>query len=507
LAELQTQPRQRHFEPAASDGAQAQQQGPVSEALLKWATCLLFGYFGLRLIFFALSVSSFVPPDEVTHAGLCKVFSRVFLLPRNTPESYQFGLVTNTPWLYYWTMGKLLHLNVAGLPELVFLRLLNIPLAFGTVWYVTRLLRLLTRDRTARLLLLALLTNTAMFSLLSASVSYDNLANLLAAMATYYALAFFRYRSASLLAASLICQLAGCLTKTTFLPLALVLELLLAGWALYRFRPLAAELRRYLASRTAWWQLPLIVLALSLNIQLYAGNYLHYRTLTPSMAEVVSPEDSMQYRIGARERIFNLYLSEKITYMEALAMTGGISHPGDKSDTFYLLMNYENLKANPSLWMSPVAYAKVWFESMVASIVGIKAHLPMFKDAAYLVPIYLLLGLSLAGALARWRPGEPGWLAAALAAIACFYAGILLFKINYSAYGYYGTVGIALQGRYLFPVLGPMYVLASLYLVRLFGAGRLQTALALCAAVIFIAYDFPWFLAHATPEWFSWLPR
>jgi len=35
----------------------------------------------------------------------------------------------------------------------------------------------------------------------------------------------------------------------------------------------------------------------------------------------------------------------------------------------------------------------------------------------------------------------------------------------------------------------------------------LMTALALCAAVIFIAYDFPWFLAHATPEWFSWLPR
>ena len=78
-----------------------------------------------------------------------------------------------------------------------------------------------------RLLLLVALTNTAMFSLLSASVSYDNLTNLLAAMAVYYLFAFFKNRSADQLAASILCQLAGSLTKMTFLPLVLALNLLL----------------------------------------------------------------------------------------------------------------------------------------------------------------------------------------------------------------------------------------------------------------------------------------
>jgi hypothetical protein len=51
-----------------------------------------------------------------------------------------------------------------------------------------------------------------------------------------------------------------------------------------------------------------------------------------------------------------VYLSGKISYMDALMLTGEIKHPGDKADTFYLLMNYENLKRNPQLWLGPVQY-------------------------------------------------------------------------------------------------------------------------------------------------------
>ena len=506
FADMRAQPGPNVLEQSAKEGDIAAED-PVSAAFLKWAAPLLLAYFVLRLVFFALSISSFVPPDEVTHAGLCRVFSRVFLLPVNAPGTFQFGLVTNTPWLYYWIMGKLLHLNFFGLPDLVWLRLLNIPLALGTVWYAGRLLRLLSGDRLARLLLLVVLTNTAMFSLLSASVSYDNLTNLLAVMAIYYTLAFFRDRSGSLLAASLLCQLAGCLTKNTFLPLALLLGLLLAGWGVLRYRPLLACLKGYLGSRKARWQLPLILFALALNVQLYAGNYLRYGALAPSMEQVLSPESAMQYRIAAREKIFGLYQTEAISYMEALQMAGEIPHPGDKADTFYMLMNYENLKADPSRWMGPAAYSKVWFESMVATIFGIKAHLPMYKGASYLAPIYLAMALSLAGLVLRWRPRESGWLPAYLAAIACLYAGFFLVKINYNAYTYYGTPGIALQGRYLFPVLAPVYVLGSLYLLRLFRAGTAKVALALAVALLFMAYDFPWFLAHATSEWYDWLPR
>ena len=492
-----------------STASQTETDGPVSATVAKRATVLLLAYFGMRLVFFALSISSFVPPDEVSHVGLCTIFSKVLLLPRNSPETWQFGLVTTIPWLYYWIMGKLLLLNIFGLPDLVFLRLLNVPLAFGTVWYALRLLRLLTDDRLTRLLFLVVLTNTAMFSLLSASVSYDNLTNLLAVMAIYYQSAFFKERSAGLLAASLLCQMAGSLTKTTFLPLVLALNLLLLIHEWKNLHALPASIGRCFrtSARRAGMAAMLLLVAAGLNLQLYAGNYLRYGTLNPSMAIVISPEAAMNYRLDARGMIFNRYKEGKISYLEALILTGEIKHPGDKADTFYLLMNYEKMKRNPQLWMGPLAYAEFWSKTMLATIFGIKAHLGMFKSPPYMVPVYVVMALAALGFIVRWRPRESGWLPLSLAAIAICYAGYLLYDVNYDTYLNYGEPSLTLYGRYLFPIIIPVYVLMCHYLLRLFRIGYIRSGLALAAALLFIIYDFPWFLAHATPEWFSWLPR
>jgi hypothetical protein len=106
----------RDFAIPANAQLDTSDEGFISVSFLKWATGLLLAYFGMRLVFFALDISSYIPPDEVTHAGISKVFSKVFLLPANSPETYEFGLVTNIPWLYYWFMGKLLHLNIFGCP-------------------------------------------------------------------------------------------------------------------------------------------------------------------------------------------------------------------------------------------------------------------------------------------------------------------------------------------------------------------------------------------------------
>ena len=480
----------------------------LSPKILIWAIGILLTYFGFRLLFLALNISSFVPPDEVTHAGLCKIYSSTLLLPDNSSRSYEFGLVTNSPWLYYWIMGKLLHLNFLGLSDLVFLRLLNIPLAFGTVFFVWKTLLLLSDDRLTQVLVVTLMTNIAMFSLLSASVSYDNLTNFLAIMAIYYLFAFFKNRSGELLAASFVCQLAGCLTKVTFLLLVLILGLLLLMFEFKNLRRFPATVTLYCqkANYRSWLSILTIFVAFGLNLHLYAGNYLHYGTINPGMAEVL-PNNVMQYRVGARDMIFRLYVNNKISYMEALQMTGGIAHPGDKSDMFFMLMNYENLKLNPRLWLGPLQYAKVWLENMVGTIFGIKGHLPMPKSGWETIPIYLVMALSLLGFIVRWRPGESGWLPLGLTVISLYYAGYLLYKINYVAYQYYGTPGITLQGRYLFPVIGPLCVLSALYLLRLLRADSARITLALTTAILFITYDFPWFLMHATPQWYEWMPR
>jgi hypothetical protein len=481
----------------------------VATTFLKWATRLLLAYFGVRMVFFALNISSFVPPDEVTHAGLCEIYSKVFLLPVNSPETFEFGLVTNTPWLYYWSMGKLLHLNFFGISDLVFLRLLNIPLAFGTVWYALRLLRLLTDNRLAQLLLIVVMTNTAMFSLLSASVSYDNLANLLAAMAIYYVFAYFRERSGGLLVASLLCQMAGSLTKITFLPLVLVLTVLLFIHEGKHLLTLPVEIRQFFRKLTlrSWLVILLFFVVAGLNLQLYAGNYLRFGAPNPGMADVLSPGAAMQYRLDARGMIFNQYKEGKISYMDALILTGEIKHPGDKADTFYLLMNYEKLKRNPQLWLSPLAYASFWFQTMVATIFGIKGHLGMFKPSLYLMPVYVVMALAFLGFIIRWRPRESGWSPLSLAVVAVSYAGVLVYEVNYDSYLNYGEPSLTVYGRYLFIVMAPVYVLLCHYLLRLFSADYIRCALALATALLFISYDFPWFFMHATPEWYEWMPR
>ncbi|MFA7402529.1 MAG: hypothetical protein WC007_00940 [Pelobacteraceae bacterium] len=480
----------------------------ISHTALTWATGLFLAYFGARLVFFALSISAFVPPDEATHAGLCKIFSKVFLFPVNSPTTYEFGLVTNTAWLYYWIMGKLLHLNIFGLSDLVFLRLLNIPFAFGTIWYSTRLLRLLTDNRLAQLLLVIVITNTSMFSLLSASVSYDNLANLLAAMAIYYEFAFFRQRSGTLLVTSLLCQAAGSLTKITFLPLILVLNLLLILNETKNLRRVPEEFRRQLRapSRRDRLTFLLLIVAVGLNLQLYAGNYLRYGALNPGMPQVVSPEVAMQSTLDARGMIFDQYKEGKISYMDALVLTGEIKHPGNKADTFYLLMNYEKLKRNPRLWLSPLRYANSWFQTMAASIFGIRAHLGMFKPPYYLLPVYAVMALALLGFIIRWRPGKEGWRPLSLAAVAALYTGILIYEVNYDAYLHYGEPSLTVYGRYLFIVMAPIYALLCHYLLRLFRPQFIRNTLALATALLFISYDFPWFLMHATTEWYTWLP-
>jgi hypothetical protein len=139
---------------------------------------------------------------------------------------------------------------------------------------------------------------------------------------------------------------------------------------------------------------------------------------------------------------------------------------------------------------------------MLTGIVGIRAHLQMYKLGAFLAPVYLVMGLAAFGFAVRWRPRNEGWTAPALMAIALFYAGFIMYRFNYQSYVVYGEPSLTVYGRYLFPVLVPLQTLLCHYLTALFRNRAVQCGLALATALLFIAYDFPWFLLHATPEWY-----
>jgi hypothetical protein len=130
----------------------------------------------------------------------------------------------------------------------------------------------------------------------------------------------------------------------------------------------------------------------------------------------------------------------------------------------------------------------------------------MFKPPFYLLPLYMLMALACTGFLVRFRPADSGWTSLLIAAVAAWYAGFLMYEVNYDTYLIYGEPSLTLYGRYLFLVISPVSVLFCHYLLRLFRPLYIRSALAVVTALLFIAYDFPWFLMHATPEWYSWLP-
>ncbi len=473
---------------------------------LKWVVVTLIVYFGLRLLYFAINISPYVPPDEVTHFGVCTVFSKAFLLPDNSPDSYQYGLVTNIPWLYYWVMGKLLVLNITSMSDLVFLRIFNIPIAFATVHFVRRLTRLLTEDRLTEILVTVAMTNTLMFSFLSASVSYDNLANLLAAMAIFYLFAFFKERSGRLLILSLLSLLAGCLTKITFLPLAVMLVVLFIIREIKNSRMLLSDATACFKSpgRQGALLLAGVIVGILLNVQLYGGNYVHYGTINPAVEAVLPLEKAMQYRLTARNYIFSLFKEGKITIEKAREMAVQITHSGDRGGAIGLVENYARAKQAGFKPVGPLPYTAMWLLQMLSTSFGIKAHIGMLNHGFSFIPLALLFLCVLTSWLVRFRPWDQSWLPATLMGISFCYAAFLLLKINYPNYVDSTDIVLTVAGRYIFPVIGPVYVVSCLYLMRLFKGNKGRLALAVFAGVVLIFSDFPFFLSNVTPEWFDW---
>jgi hypothetical protein len=341
-----------------------------------------------------------------------------------------------------------------------------------------------------------------MFSFLSASVSYDNLTNLLAAMSIYYLISFQIKREGGYLVKSILCQLCGCLTKTSFLPLAAILTVLLIGLEIKNLRVTARSIKSYIQTKTisAAGLVITTAIALLLNIQLYGGNYYKYSSIAPEMQQVISTEAAMQNRIAARNIIFSLFRDGKISLEEAESMASRIKHPTDRTDAVNLVNNYADFFSSGAAAIGPASYIGWWIPLMAGSIFGIKAHLGMANR--FDIVFALLMLLSIVSFFFRCRETINRLLASMLI-IALSYTGFIYFTVNYDSYLHFKDVMASVSGRYCFPVLGPIYILATFYLLRLFRNTTVRGIIAVSVAVLFISLDFPYFLAHATPEWYS----
>ena len=464
---------------------------------------MAFGYFIFRLFFFASHISHYAPPDETTRFALCQVFSKTLLLPKNSEETYSLGLVTHIPYLYYFIMGKCLKLNFFPVSDLVFLRFINCLLSFATVVYGYKWIRLITPNRICHLLFVILITNTAMFSFLGAAVSYDNMTNFFAVTALYYLHLFFQNTNINSFLLFVISILGGALTKKTYLPLILAY----LGILIFRQRK---QLKN--VSNTVIKALPSIrldqiallgiaLILLVLNVNLYLGNLIRFGRVVPRMNQVLTEEQSMQYRLYARGRIVSLYKSGRLTYEEAVEKAKGIQHPGDSVGALYLLEIAKANASNPDPPMGRIKYAGLWLMHMLYRLTIISGHLSLLKNLYYFVVYLLIFIFSFFLFIKNWKLSiTSGYISDAF--FLCFFYTIILMQfVNYPIYTHYRSIYLALQARYLFLVIVPFYGIVSFFLINPFKK-PVQIIIFLPIAIYFIWGDFPYFFLNATSQWF-----
>lgn len=474
----------------------------------KWDTILIIlalAYFAFRLFYFvSLNIDHYIPPDEVTHFGTSVLFSKYLFPPENSPESYQYPMVTHRPLLYYILMGKLLKLNIFQVSDLLFLRLINALLGFLTVLYAYKWVKLLTTNRISHILFVIMFTNTLMFTFLLTSVSYDNLTNLLAAMSLYYLFSFFDSRNPNSLLLFGSCVLAGSLTKITFLPLEIALIAVLVFHERKSLLTLYSKLYNLLyplkAVRIILFTVFLFLLFF--NIKLYIGNLINYQKIIPSCEQVLITEQCMKFRNYARDRIFDLYKSGKLTYNEAIAATSSIKHKGDRASTKFLINNIRYRANSHEPLKDRIHYAFIWSDLMLARIFGIMGHIVMWKSPHQLYPYILVLILFAVMLIRKWRLSDGKKYVNYTLFVALFYMVVLMQYVNYRLYIKFEMIDADIQGRYLFPVLAPFYGLIARYLICYFRK-PVQVIILLVTAVIFIYGDFPFFLTHVTSKWFA----
>ncbi|MFW5734774.1 MAG: hypothetical protein ACOCWR_06925, partial [Oceanidesulfovibrio sp.] len=355
----------------------------------------------------------------------------------------------------------------------------------------------------AQLLFLILLTNTPMLTFLGASINYDNLTILLSVVALYWLTTFLDSSKATPFWAGTAAVLAGCLTKTAFLPLAILILAVLvwrlagADWR-NRIRALRPDSRKGVV---------LCVLAALLfagNLALYGGNLVRYGSPFPSYDAVVGQENAMQNRIFARQWILRQYYREEIDHEQAVRLAQAIPHRTERAATLRLLEAEQSRRATGESFtpVDRISYAWFWLGTVLLQITGVSAHAALVKHGLVfgLYQLVFVVGLF---AVARHlkRTDENGHAVESLV----LFAGYVLFLMQYVNYGAYvasHSAGMGLQGRYIFPVLAPLYGLISLYMLKPLPAAFRYGLLAAIAA-LFIWGDFFYFVAHAGPVFFQ----
>jgi len=436
----------------------------IPDTLFSVLIISIFFWFGYQAFYYATHIAEHISPDESYHlqVSLFHMRSPTFFI-KDSPETYAYGAISVRPYLFHFLMSKLLVLNVFNISNLIFLRLTNILIGLLSLYLTFLLTKEVTKNRWIQLGVLIVQTNILMFVFLASMISYDNLVNLISVASFLFLIRFLRTFSRYNLMMLFITMLAGSLTKVAYPPIVIIQLFILIAYSKAIYRNRQKIFYPSLSIQDGVLLLSLIVL-FTLNLKLYGHNVITYGQVQPKSSKVFGHEKAYRY-YSQSQRDYDLRSTVKERTMLPF--------------TVYLF-NYVIRTEQ--------------------SILGIVGHKQLVKTNHGLFLYRFLVLLSVFLFALNYKKTFKHSTMKILMVSFISYALIVLFT-NYQSYHALRLFGLALQGRYNFPI----FALVDIFIVyNLLAQFRdLTKIVALTIITVLLVYNnFFWFLMKATPEWY-----
>lgn len=428
---------------------------------------ICIGIFLLFTVYMAFNVKMGISSDSWYHLKVSQEYAKTLGIPENNPDTYQWRDISHIPYLYFWINGRILNLNsiLLNINEAILLRIISILYSLLTVIGVYLLSKEFLNGKILQTLPTVILTNTLMFLFLSSSINYDNLGNLFAVFSIYFFIKSIKNRGENIFPILMILTLClGVLTKYTLTPLAFILVLLLSI-DIWKNRN---TWKLNIGRKELLLLIPTIIL-IALNIQLYGTNLYKYKELTPSCEKVLTYEQC---------------LSNGVFYRDEITI------PSVDVDLFRMIKQGERV--------DPISYSIIWTWLMTKKIVGIMGDSSFYHSIPVITIFFLFyVGTFLYGVfnIKKYTPIERY-----LLGILFLYGLILMIVQNYDMYLKKGYPDLALQGRYIFPVIAPLYISLVMTWAKIKNK-RVRNIVVISILILLIALSIPYFLLNIDNQW------
>ncbi|HRN90131.1 MAG TPA: hypothetical protein PK265_02245 [Candidatus Saccharibacteria bacterium] len=414
---------------------------------------VIIGLLVIQALWFAFTAQYPMAFDEQYHFGFIQIYANQWLpfITSEPANTSAYGvLIHSNSYLFHYLMSfpyRIFAFFVSDqVSQIIFLRVINVAMFAGGIALFGRLLNRFNVSRSLINFALLMMVLIPVVPFLAATINYDNLIFLFVPIFVGAALTCAKsiLDSNKIPSSSFIILLsigfAGSLTKNAFLPIFAggIIYLLILWLRSHTKRKIISSIGKSFSVLKRPVQIALVILLImtaGLFIERYGGNLVTYHSLEPDCLDVKSFDSCMESGPWAR----NYQLENNVQVTNPPHNPSITAYPyfwvSELVRRLYFAINYDYSNIAPL----PIAISMARIVGAVGIVLALVFWRSIIRIDKRLLLLTFVIGFYLAG----------------------------LFYINFTAFLKF-HVGVAINGRYLIPILPFMFVWMALGYRQLF---------------------------------------